>query len=126
LGFTTSYIEGETGHIFNNITNAALLHYPPDFSSPKSAESFCGANLLNEQDFIDSTPAASASIRPMSPLDIFSAKKFKTSPTVLPDSEQIKALIKSEVKQKENCENQQEKQKNRNTNGSSHRNFSRF
>jgi len=36
------------------------------------------------------------------------------------------ALIKSEVKQKENCENQQEKQKNRNTNGNSHRNFSRF
>jgi len=110
--------------IFNNITNAALPHYSPDFSSSKSVKRFCGTNLLDEQDFLNNKPAASASIRPMSPLNIFSGIKFESSPTALPGPKHIKDLMKSEAKQKEKCENQQEKHKNQSINGNSHQIFS--
>jgi hypothetical protein len=126
LGFITSHKEGKTSHIFNNITNAALPHYSPDFSSSRSVKRFCGTNLLDEQDFLNNKSAASASIRPMSPLNIFSGIKFESSPTALPDPKHIQDLMKSEVKQKENCENQQEKHKNQSINGNSHQIFSTF
>jgi hypothetical protein len=119
LGFITKHIESKTGDIFNNITNAALPHYSPDCSSSKSAESFCGTNLLNEHDFLNNIPAASASVRPMSPLNLFAGIKFESSPTVLPSPKQIKAQVKSLVKQKEKCQNQ-------NINGNLHKNFLSF
>jgi len=126
LGFITRHIESKTRDIFNNITNAALPHYSPDCSSSKSAESFCGTNLLNEHDFLNNIPTASASVRPMSPLNLFAGIKFESSETVLPSPEQIKAQVKSVVKQKEKCQNQQEKHKNQNINGNSHKNFLSF
>ena len=126
LGFITRQIERKVDVIFNNITNAALPHYSPDFSSSKSAESFCGTNLLNERDFLNNKPAASASVRPMSPLNLFSGIEFESSPTVLASPEQIKAQVKSLVKQKEKCQNQQEKHKNQNIIGNSHQNFLSF
>jgi hypothetical protein len=115
LCFITSHIEGKTDNIFNNSTNAALPHYSPDLSSSKSAESFYGRNLLNEDDFLHRTPAASASV-----------VQFESLPNALTDPEQIKAPFESEVKRKENCQNQQEKQKYRNRNGNLHKNFSCF
>jgi hypothetical protein len=119
LGFITSYTESKTDNIFNNFTNAALPHHSPDFAFSKNAESFCGRNLLNEHDFLNDIPVASASVGPVSPLNIFSEVKIESSPTALSGPKQIEAPFESEVKRKKNCQNQQENHKHQNINGNS-------
>ena len=121
----TSSIQTKTDRIFNNITNAALPHYSPDLSSLKSAETFCGTNLLNERDFSNNIPTVSALSHPASPINIFSAIKFENSTDAFSSPKQINSLIKNELKQQKNYENQQKKQNNDNINGISQK-FSRL
>jgi len=124
LGFTTSYTENKTENIFNTLTNAALPHHSPDFSFSKNAESFCGRNLLNEHDFLNDIPAASVSAEAVSPFNIFSAIESERLPTALLSPKQIKPQFKSEIKRKENGQNQQENHKHQNINGKSNKKFS--
>ena len=126
LAFIASYTESKTDNIFKNLTNAALPPHSPDFSSSKNAESFCGRNPVNEHDFLNDIPAALASVGTTSPLNIFSAIKSESSPTVLPDPKQIKAPFNSGIKRKENCQNQQEKHTHQGMNGKSHKTCSWF
>ncbi|CAF1509386.1 unnamed protein product, partial [Adineta ricciae] len=110
-----SSIQNKTDHILNNITNAAVPNYPPDFSTSKSAESFCGSNLLIEQCFSDNSPVVSPLSQPVSPFNIFSALQCESSTNVLSRQKPMKTLTENEFQLQDYYEKQQEKQNNENT-----------